>query len=197
MGFAVACELRSRHAPIGLGSRHTIYLVGANSSLTREVVRHRPVKIPSSQRREWWPNDVRHCYAGYHLVLFLDHRPPRRDRAKVGLRSADSGLLMRRRRTCHPCPASIRQSAGVTNTRDLECVPYWQHWISKMDTSRRVWRTVNAVWNSLAELLDARYPPECTIRVILDNHFRSHIQAFLSKHPNRFQYDLTRSTVHG
>ena len=42
--------------------------------------------------------------------------------------------------------------------------------------------------------LDARYPPECTIRIILDNH-SAHIsretQSFLSKHPNRFQYVLT------
>jgi len=42
--------------------------------------------------------------------------------------------------------------------------------------------------------LNARYPPECTIRIILDNH-SAHIsketQAFLSKHPNRFQYVLT------
>jgi transposase len=42
--------------------------------------------------------------------------------------------------------------------------------------------------------LDARYPPECTIRIILDNH-SAHIsketQAFLSLHPNRFQYVLT------
>jgi transposase len=42
--------------------------------------------------------------------------------------------------------------------------------------------------------LDARYPPACTIRIILDNH-SAHIsketQAFLSRHPNRFQYVLT------
>jgi transposase len=42
--------------------------------------------------------------------------------------------------------------------------------------------------------LDARYPPECTIRIILDNH-SAHIsketQSFLSRHPNRFQYVLT------
>src|ERR1700693_823870 len=42
--------------------------------------------------------------------------------------------------------------------------------------------------------LDAKYPPECTIRIILDNH-SSHIsketQAFLSTLPNRFQYILT------
>src|SRR6202521_3755885 len=42
--------------------------------------------------------------------------------------------------------------------------------------------------------LDARYPPECTIRIILDNH-SAHISkethAFLSMHPNRFQYVLT------
>jgi DDE superfamily endonuclease len=42
--------------------------------------------------------------------------------------------------------------------------------------------------------LDARYPPECTIRVILDNHsahLSKETQAFLSQHPNRFQYVLT------
>jgi len=42
--------------------------------------------------------------------------------------------------------------------------------------------------------LDARYPTECTIRIILDNH-SAHIsketQAFLSTRPNRFQYVLT------
>ena len=47
---------------------------------------------------------------------------------------------------------------------------------------------------SLLSDLDARYPPECTIRIILDNH-SAHIsketQAFLSAHPNRFQYVLT------
>ena len=42
--------------------------------------------------------------------------------------------------------------------------------------------------------LDAKYPPECTIRVILDNysaHISKETHAFLSKHPNRFQYVLT------
>jgi transposase len=42
--------------------------------------------------------------------------------------------------------------------------------------------------------LDAKYPPECIIRIILDNH-SAHISkethTFLSKHPNRFQYVLT------
>jgi transposase len=42
--------------------------------------------------------------------------------------------------------------------------------------------------------LDTRYPPDCTIRIILDNH-SAHIsketQAFLSTRPNRFQYVLT------
>jgi hypothetical protein len=42
--------------------------------------------------------------------------------------------------------------------------------------------------------LDARYPQECTIRIILDNH-SAHIsketQAFLSTRPNRFLYVLT------
>ena len=42
--------------------------------------------------------------------------------------------------------------------------------------------------------LDARYPPECTIRIILDNHsahLSKETQGFLSRHPNRFQYVLT------
>ena len=46
--------------------------------------------------------------------------------------------------------------------------------------------------------LDAKYPPECTIRVILDNisaHISKETHAFLSKHPNRFQYVLT--PIHG
>ena len=42
--------------------------------------------------------------------------------------------------------------------------------------------------------LDARYPADCTIRVILDNH-SSHIsketRAFLTTSPNRFEYVLT------
>jgi DDE superfamily endonuclease len=42
--------------------------------------------------------------------------------------------------------------------------------------------------------LDAWYPADCTIRIILDNH-SAHISkethAFLAAHPNRFQYVLT------
>jgi hypothetical protein len=49
-------------------------------------------------------------------------------------------------------------------------------------------------FTSLLSDLDAWYPPECTIRIILDNH-SAHIsketQAFLSTRPNRFQYVLT------
>jgi DDE superfamily endonuclease len=47
---------------------------------------------------------------------------------------------------------------------------------------------------SLLSDLDARYPPECTIRIILDNHsahLSKQTQAFLAMHPNRFQYVLT------
>jgi transposase len=47
---------------------------------------------------------------------------------------------------------------------------------------------------ALLKDLDARYPAECTIRVILDNH-SSHIsketRAFLATRPNRFKYVLT------
>ena len=47
---------------------------------------------------------------------------------------------------------------------------------------------------ALLKDLDACYPPECTIRLILDNH-SSHIsqetRAFLATRPNRFKYILT------
>ena len=47
---------------------------------------------------------------------------------------------------------------------------------------------------ALLKDLDARYPPECTIRLILDNH-SSHLsketRAFLATRPNRFKYVLT------
>jgi transposase len=49
-------------------------------------------------------------------------------------------------------------------------------------------------FTSLLSDLDARYPPGCTIRIILDNHsahLSKETQAFLSQHPNRFQYVLT------
>jgi hypothetical protein len=42
--------------------------------------------------------------------------------------------------------------------------------------------------------LDAKYPAECSIRIILDNHsahLSKETQAYLSLHPNRFQYVLT------
>ncbi|MCX6930674.1 MAG: IS630 family transposase [Verrucomicrobia bacterium] len=42
--------------------------------------------------------------------------------------------------------------------------------------------------------LAAYYPPECTIRLILDNHsahLSKETRAFLAKHPNRFKYVLT------
>ena len=47
---------------------------------------------------------------------------------------------------------------------------------------------------ALLKDLDAHYPPECTIRVILDNH-SAHISketyAYLETRPNRFRYVLT------
>ncbi len=51
---------------------------------------------------------------------------------------------------------------------------------------------------ALLKDLDSYYPPECTIRVILDNH-SAHISketyAFLATRPNRFRYVLT--PIHG
>jgi transposase len=47
---------------------------------------------------------------------------------------------------------------------------------------------------ALLKDLDIHYPPECTIRLIMDNH-SSHIsretRAFLASRPNRFKYVLT------
>ncbi len=47
---------------------------------------------------------------------------------------------------------------------------------------------------ALLKDLDAYYPPECTIRIILDNH-SAHISKetrdYLAEHPNRFKYVLT------
>jgi DDE superfamily endonuclease/Homeodomain-like domain len=47
---------------------------------------------------------------------------------------------------------------------------------------------------ALLKDLDAYYPPECTLRIILDNH-SAHIsqqtQAYLATRPNRFRYVLT------
>jgi transposase len=61
-------------------------------------------------------------------------------------------------------------------------------------TARVEDRHRSAEFIGLLSDLDAKYPPECTIRIILDNH-SAHIsketQEFLSKHPNRFQYVLT------
>jgi transposase len=61
-------------------------------------------------------------------------------------------------------------------------------------TARVEDRHRSAEFTSLLSDLDARYPPECTIRIILDNHsahLSKEMQAFLAKHPNRFQYVLT------
>ena len=61
-------------------------------------------------------------------------------------------------------------------------------------TARVEDRHRSAEFTSLLSDLDARYPPECTIRIILDNHsahLSKETQDFLSKHPNRFQYVLT------
>ena len=47
---------------------------------------------------------------------------------------------------------------------------------------------------ALLKDLDAYYPDDCTIRLILDNH-SAHIsketQGYLATHPNRFKYVLT------
>ena len=47
---------------------------------------------------------------------------------------------------------------------------------------------------ALLQDLDAYYRPECTIRMVLDNHsahLSKETRAYLAKHPNRFKYVLT------
>jgi len=100
------------------------------------------------------------------------------------------------RPTFRPFPASIPKSVAITNTRDSAPVPYWRRWTFRTAMSRRALRTVTAALSSLA------YCPISTGSTRLnapsesysDNH-SAHIsretQAFLSKHPNRFQYVLT------
>jgi len=47
---------------------------------------------------------------------------------------------------------------------------------------------------SLLKDLDAYYPPECIIRVVLDNHsahLSKETRSYLAEHPNRFRYVLT------
>lgn len=47
---------------------------------------------------------------------------------------------------------------------------------------------------SLLRELDSYYPPECTIRIILDNHsahLSKETRRYLGEHPNRFRYVLT------
>jgi hypothetical protein len=61
-------------------------------------------------------------------------------------------------------------------------------------TARVERRHRSVEFTALLADLNTYYPPQCTIRIILDNH-SAHIsketRAFLAKHPNRFQYVLT------
>jgi len=61
-------------------------------------------------------------------------------------------------------------------------------------TARVERRHRSVEFTALLNDLDVRYPADCTIRIILDNH-SAHIsketQSFLAAHPNRFQYVLT------
>ncbi|MDQ2946733.1 MAG: IS630 family transposase [Acidobacteriota bacterium] len=61
-------------------------------------------------------------------------------------------------------------------------------------TARVERRHRSAEFTALLADLDAWYPPQCTIRIILDNHsapISKETRAFLAAHPNRFQYVLT------
>ena len=61
-------------------------------------------------------------------------------------------------------------------------------------TARVERRHRSVEFTALLADLNAHYPPESTIRIILDNHsahLSKETRAFLAKHPNRFQYVLT------
>src|ERR1039457_975976 len=116
-------------------------------------------------------------------------------------------------RTYRRWPANIPQWPAIMSTSAMAPGRFWRVWTCPTGTSPRALRSATGVWRSspcsriwmptthrsvefiaLLQDLDAHYPPECTIRLILDNH-SSHIsketRAYLATRPNRFKYVLT------
>src|ERR1017187_7193162 len=96
-------------------------------------------------------------------------------------------------RTYRRWPANIPQWPAIMSTSAMAPGRFWRVWTCTTGTSPRALRSATGVWSSSQDL-DAHYPPECTIRLILDNH-SAHIsketRAYLATRPNRFKYVLT------
>ncbi|MCC6364844.1 MAG: IS630 family transposase [Bryobacterales bacterium] len=63
------------------------------------------------------------------------------------------------------------------------------HVIARVEESHR-----SAEFICLLKDMDAYYPPDCSIRIILDNHsahLSKETRSYLAEHPNRFKYVLT------
>src|ERR1039458_3336384 len=94
-------------------------------------------------------------------------------------------------RTYRRWPANIPQWPAIMSTSAMAPGRFWRVWTCTTGTSARALR---GEFTALLQGLDAHYPPECTIRLILDNH-SSHIsketRAYLATRPNRFKYALT------
>jgi transposase len=99
-------------------------------------------------------------------------------------------------RICPLSPASIQRSDAITNTSDWALARS----LAALDlhdghvTARVERRHRSREFIDLLKDLDTRYPADCTIRLVLDNH-SAHIsketRTFLDTRPNRFQYVLT------
>jgi DDE superfamily endonuclease len=99
-------------------------------------------------------------------------------------------------RICRRCQASIPASAATTSTKRLGTGSI----LAALDlhsghvTARVERRHRSREFVALLKDLDAHYPAESLLRLIMDHH-AAHIsretQAFLASRPNRFQYVLT------
>jgi hypothetical protein len=100
------------------------------------------------------------------------------------------------RQTCRRRRANMHRLRAITSKSVWEPVRFWRaldlhngHVTARIERRHR-----SREFIALLKDLDAYYPAECTIRLILDNH-SAHIsketRTFLTTRPNRFKYVLT------
>lgn len=96
-------------------------------------------------------------------------------------------------RTCRPCPGGIPKWVATTNTNAWAPPRSWRakdlhdgHVTARVERRHR-----SREFIGLLQDLDAYYPPQATIRLLLDNH-SAHVSketlACLATRPNRFHY---------
>jgi hypothetical protein len=99
------------------------------------------------------------------------------------------------RRICLPCRANTRGQRAATNTKGWDLFHsaaldlHDGHVIARVERRRR-----SIEFIALLKDLDSYYPPECNIRLVLDNHsahLSKETQDYLAARPNRFHYVLT------